>query len=117
MNNNLKSNINDVISQDAYGCWIDCGSESGNTLSYRIIKLAISYGYDVDEVQLEKDMAEYDDLSLEDQADVSQGLWEESALALDWMNSQIEDKAFFFYVDDNCLFLTWDDETGTEYNV
>jgi hypothetical protein len=111
------SNINDSISPDAYGCWIDCGNQSGNTLSYRIIKLAISYGYDVDEVQLEKDMAEYDDLSLEDQADVSEGLWEESSLALDWMNSQIEDKVFYFYVDDNCLFLTWDDETGTEYNV
>lgn len=113
----MNPTINDVVSTSEHGCWIDGGHHSGDYLSYRIIKLAHSFGYDVDMAQVESDMENYDHLTYEEQGDVSQGLWEESALALDWMNSEIEDKRLYFFVDDNSLFLEYDSMDGAEYNV
>ena len=113
----MNPTINDVVNANEYGCWIDGGHYSGDYLSYKIIKLAYSFGYDVDIAQVESDMAEYDHLTYEEQGDISQGLWEESALAIDWMNNEIEDKRLYFYVDDNSLFLEYDDEMGLEYNI
>lgn len=112
-----KMTLNDTITHSEIGCWFDCSSTSAHELDYRIITLAYESGYDVDYEQVQKDMEMYDDLSYEEVADVNQGLWEECALALDWLNSQIEDKRFAFYIDDNCLFLGYEDEEGTEYNL
>lgn len=110
------TNIDDYVNVSGYGCWIDGGHQSGDYLSYEIIKLAHSFGYDVDIEQVHSDMENYDNMLYEEQADVSQALWEESALAIDWMNSEIEDKRLYFYVDDNSLFLEYDDMEGAEYN-
>lgn len=110
-------NINDAISPDAHGCWIDCSHNSADELSYRIIKLAHEHGYDVDMKQVEEDLANYDHMLYEEQGDVSQALWEESALAIDYLNYRLDDKSFYFFVDDNSLYLEWNDEEGTEYNI
>ena len=109
--------LNDTITVNEIGCWFDCAHTSAHELDYRIITLAYESGYDVDYEQVQSDMENYDELSYEEVADVNQGLWEEASLALDWLNDQIEDKRFAFYVDDNCLFLGYEDEEGTEYNL
>ena len=109
-------NINDLISPDAHGCWIDGGHQSGDYLSYRIVKLAYEHGYDVDMEQVDKDMADYDNLTYEEQGDISQALWEESGMAIDYLNDQINDKVYYFYIDDNSLYLEYSEE-GTEYNL
>jgi hypothetical protein len=108
--------LNSVDGSDL-GCVIDCSQGSAHEFDYRVITLAYENGYDVDYAQLQNDMEMYDELSYEEVADVNQGLWEECALALDWLNSQIEDKRFAFYVDDNCLFLGYEDGEGSEYNL
>lgn len=110
-------NINDAISPDAHGVWIDGSHTSADELSYRIIKFAVEHGYDVDMEQIENDLANYDNMLYEEQGDVSQALWEESECAIDYLNNTIDDKSYYFYIDDACLYLEWSDESGTEYNI
>ena len=107
--------LNEVDGSDL-GCVIDCSHNPAHELDYRIITLANKYGYDVDMEQLQTDMEMYDDLSYDEVADVDEALWEECSLAIDWMNSQLPEH-FYFYVDDNSLYLTYEDEEGTEYNL
>lgn len=98
------------------GCVIDCSHTAAHELDYRIITLAYENGYDVDYAQLLTDMEMYDDLSYDEVADVNEALFEECSLAIDWMNSQLP-KHYYLYVDDNSLYLTYEDEEGMEYNL
>ena len=113
----MNKSLNDMITTSEIGCWIDCSHGPAHELDYRIITLAYENGYDVDYEQLQTDMEMYDDLSYEEVADVNEALLEECGLALDWLNSQIEDKRYQFYVDDNCLYLDYDGMDGAEYNL
>lgn len=111
------TNLSELITPGHAGCWIDCSHFSAHELDYRIVYLAHNYGYDVDIEQIQKDMEMYDDLSYDEVADVNEALWEEAALAIDWLNGQVDDPRFTFYVDDNSLYLEFDDQSGTEYNL
>lgn len=112
------ANLTDIITPSSYGCWIDNSHEKADELSANIIFFAARFGYDVDVEQVQNDLVHYDDYDLDVQADISQGLWEESALALDWLNDETSkiDARYSWYIDDNSLYLEYEDEEGTEFN-
>ena len=111
----MMNRLNNVDGSDL-GCVIDGSHIAAHELDFRIIRLAYENGYDVDYFQLQNDMDMYDELPYEEIADINEALWEESALAIDWMNSQLPEH-YYLYVDDGSLYLTYEDEEGTEYNL
>lgn len=115
----MNQKLSDILVPANSGCWIDGGHQSGDYLSYRIIRFAHELGYDVDMKQVESDMADFDNVTYEIQADISEGLWEESALAIDWLNDATMkiDGKYYWFIDDNSLYLEYDSMEGAEYNT
>ena len=91
------------------GCVIDGSHWNPQDFEVAILKFATDYGYDGADMELI--MADYyniNDLEGHDYEDFLQALWEESELAVNWMNDQVP-MNYYFYIDDGSLYLTYEE--------
>ena len=102
--------LNEVDGSDL-GIIMDGSHESGTYLDIRIIDFAIGFGYQVDmhEWNEGKELwANKQDLTDWEFSDLTQAMWEECQLAVDWMNDQLPEN-YYFFIDDNSLYLTYEE--------
>jgi hypothetical protein len=91
------------------GCIIDGSHWNPQDFEIAILRFAINYGYDdVDMEKVEEDYDNMNDLCSHDYEDFIQALWEESELAVNWMNDQLPEN-YYFYIDDGSLYLTYEE--------
>ena len=91
------------------GCVIDGSHWNPQDFEISILRFAISFGYDgVDIDKLENDYHNINDLDGADYEDLLQAMWEESELAVNWMNDQVP-MNYYFYIDDGSLYLTYEE--------
>lgn len=99
--------LSEVDTRDL-GCVIDGSHWNSQDFEVAILRFATSYGYDVDMKKIEDDYYNINDLEGHDYEDFLQSLWEESELAVDWMNDQLPEN-YYFYIDDGSLYLTYEE--------
>lgn len=95
----------DYVDDTKLGCWIDCSHQHFVQLNIDIINLAISCGMPIDMADWEEALSHENDW---DPTDVSELSWIADD-AIDWMNSNIDER-YYFEIDDNSLYLRRTDE-------
>lgn len=104
------SRLSDVDGSDL-GVIFDGSHQSGTFLDIRVIDFAIEFGYQTDIKEwadAKQDWEDRDDLTDWEFTDLTQGIWEECELAVQWMNDQLPEN-YYFFIDDNSLYLTYEE--------
>ena len=99
--------LNEVDGSDL-GCVIDGSHWNPQDFEIAILRFASSHGYEVDMEKVEDDYYNINDLTSHDYEDFLQALWEESELAIQWMNDQVP-MNYYFFIDDGSLYLTYEE--------
>lgn len=105
------SKLTEVDGSDL-GIVIDGSHWSSTDFDIAVIDFAIGFGYQLDMQEwadAKQDWQDKNDLTDWEFSDLTQGVWEECELAIQWMNDQVPEN-YYFFVDDGSLYLTYEEE-------
>ena len=102
------SKVNDLldVTGDHLGCWIDCSQQSGAQFDIQLVETAFHFGFVIDVEDWKELKNQLDDYPQFEY--LYEDLQVVAESAFDWLNTQIPE-GYFFYIQDNSLFLTHED--------